>query len=441
MSRATVTRRIGCSSTAAEYARLGVLGYTEGDTMKKTYSTLLTVAIACLFLIQAASAILVEEGVRFETPDTNTTFIAGKNFTFDLIEVHPTYLRFDGNTLSANPSSGSVEVTINEFDISKTAGEILISFEVSADGGSVSFTLCNLTADTYYVIKKDSGYLETEQSDASGCITFIVGATEEYDLTIQEAKPNDYSCSNNYECVSGNCLFGLCKPSGWECYSDSQCSGYCGSDHKCHSYSTGGGGGGGGGATYGAIPKPSCFDGIENCHDGSCEEGIDCGGPCRSCPTCSDGIQNQGEEGIDCGGPCDPCLATTTTTTIIVTTTTVRETTTTVTVPEETTTTSTIEVPSVIGRAVGVYPEGVAFAAILIIALFILYLLYKRGKKEPAIKDVKELLDKNPKGLSQKEIAKQLGEQGLNVSNIEVLLDDAVYTDEIAYKRGKYTEK
>ncbi|OYT41540.1 MAG: hypothetical protein B6U86_02040, partial [Candidatus Altiarchaeales archaeon ex4484_43] len=24
-------------------------------------------------------------------------------------------------------------------------------------------------------------------------------------------------------------------------------------------------------------------------------------------PTCSDGIQNQGEEGIDCGGPCPPC--------------------------------------------------------------------------------------------------------------------------------------
>jgi hypothetical protein len=30
---------------------------------------------------------------------------------------------------------------------------------------------------------------------------------------------------------------------------------------------------------------PSCFDGIENCHDGGCEEGIDCGGPCKPCPT------------------------------------------------------------------------------------------------------------------------------------------------------------
>jgi hypothetical protein len=50
--------------------------------------------------------------------------------------------------------------------------------------------------------------------------------------------------------------------------------------------------------------KPSCKDGIKNCHDGACELLIDCGGPCPPCPTCSDGIKNQGEEGIDCGGPC-----------------------------------------------------------------------------------------------------------------------------------------
>jgi hypothetical protein len=49
---------------------------------------------------------------------------------------------------------------------------------------------------------------------------------------------------------------------------------------------------------------PGCFDGIKNCHHGSCELLVDCGGPCTSCPSCSDGIQNQGEEGVDCGGPC-----------------------------------------------------------------------------------------------------------------------------------------
>ncbi len=53
--------------------------------------------------------------------------------------------------------------------------------------------------------------------------------------------------------------------------------------------------------------KANCYDGIKNCHDGACEVLVDCGGPCMPCPTCSDGIQNQGEEGIDCGGPCPPC--------------------------------------------------------------------------------------------------------------------------------------
>ena len=50
--------------------------------------------------------------------------------------------------------------------------------------------------------------------------------------------------------------------------------------------------------------NPNCRDGITNCHDGACELLVDCGGPCSPCPTCSDGIQNQGEGGADCGGPC-----------------------------------------------------------------------------------------------------------------------------------------
>jgi hypothetical protein len=50
--------------------------------------------------------------------------------------------------------------------------------------------------------------------------------------------------------------------------------------------------------------NPNCSDGIKNCHDGSCEFLVDCSGPCAPCPTCSDGIQNQGEFGVDCGGPC-----------------------------------------------------------------------------------------------------------------------------------------
>jgi hypothetical protein len=56
------------------------------------------------------------------------------------------------------------------------------------------------------------------------------------------------------------------------------------------------------------IIDPDCFDGIKNCHNNSCEVLVDCGGPCLPCPTCSDGILNQGEEKIDCGGPCRICF-------------------------------------------------------------------------------------------------------------------------------------
>ncbi len=48
----------------------------------------------------------------------------------------------------------------------------------------------------------------------------------------------------------------------------------------------------------------TCNDSLKN----GIEEGVDCGGPCPSCPTCNDSIQNQGEAGVDCGGPCpDVC--------------------------------------------------------------------------------------------------------------------------------------
>jgi len=76
-------------------------------------------------------------------------------------------------------------------------------------------------------------------------------------------------------------------------------------------------------------PAPTCSDGIQNqgerhadcggpcdacppdCSDGILNQDeikIDCGGTiCPACPTCTDGIQNQGERHIDCGGPCDAC--------------------------------------------------------------------------------------------------------------------------------------
>ena len=37
------------------------------------------------------------------------------------------------------------------------------------------------------------------------------------------------------------------------------------------------------------------------------EEEVDCGGPCKPCSDCNDGIQSGTETGIDCGGDCTPC--------------------------------------------------------------------------------------------------------------------------------------
>ena len=147
----------------------------------------------------------------------------------------------------------------------------------------------------------------------------------------------------------------------------------------------GGGSGGGGGGGVGGKPKPSCFDGIVNCHDGSCEEGVDCGGPCDPCMSCEDGIQNQGEEGVDCGGPCEPCPITTTIapTTTVAPETTISPTTTAAPVTTTTageTTTTTIVPPSAIGGVIAAAGGSVVIVVLLFLLLFVAYYL-KRGKK------------------------------------------------------------
>jgi len=145
------------------------------------------------------------------------------------------------------------------------------------------------------------------------------------------------------------------------------------------------GGGGNTRATNIGKPKPSCFDGIQNCHDNACEEGIDCGGPCQPCPSCFDGIQNQGEEGVDCGGPCEPCVTTTTSTTTVLTTTSIRttlETSSTLTGGETTTLeeTTIVETP-LVGRAIGTTVQNNLITLLIIFISLIAFIIFRRRRK------------------------------------------------------------
>lgn len=53
-----------------------------------------------------------------------------------------------------------------------------------------------------------------------------------------------------------------------------------------------------------APPAPVCGDAVCEAPEETCST---CPADCGACPTCNDGIQNQGEEGVDCGGPCPAC--------------------------------------------------------------------------------------------------------------------------------------
>lgn len=158
----------------------------------------------------------------------------------------------------------------------------------------------------------------------------------------------------------------------------------------CYTPTTDGGSSGGssgGGGSYGAKPLPSCFDGIENCHGGLCEEDVDCGGPCGPCMSCSDGIQNQGEEGVDCGGPCEPCSVTTTLTT---TTTTLERGTTWITATTLIMVTTTTEVTTTTIAQESVELDPIPALSIISIEIFLIAVLYNRYKKHMRREERKE---------------------------------------------------
>ena len=156
----------------------------------------------------------------------------------------------------------------------------------------------------------------TYTAPQSGTFVFEVYATDgqlndthKWNVNILK-RPKDVPVSGG----GGGSIFGPSIPScdeNWRCTEWSTCSKggiqfrTCVDVAKCGTFDSKPSGN----QTCIYTPLPNCTDGIKNCHDGQCEIMTDCGGPCDPCPTCDDGIKNQGELGIDCGGPCPQCSA------------------------------------------------------------------------------------------------------------------------------------
>lgn len=121
----------------------------------------------------------------------------------------------------------------------------------------------------------DNGSLDTNESDVDcggSCAACANGA----------------ACAANADCSSGRCTDGLCAAAascqdgilnqdetGIDC-GGSACSARCAASQTCRA-------------------------------DGDCTGGLSCPAGVCVAPSCSDGIQNQGESAVDCGGPCALC--------------------------------------------------------------------------------------------------------------------------------------
>ncbi|MBN2013863.1 MAG: S8 family serine peptidase [Candidatus Altiarchaeota archaeon] len=306
------------------------------------------------------------------------------------------------------------------FDILTSVGDYLVTYAVNS-----SYLMENASLNLSY---SGSGYTNSNYLGVYRCASWnftarnCSGAWEEVNASKfaageyfllnvsgfsafsvkQEPYCGDGFIGAGEQCDGSNFGGKTCQSYGFD-YGSLSCSASCTISTAGCSYSGGGGGGGssGGGGRGGLKVTVSCFDGIKNCHDNSCEEGIDCGGPCRACPSCDDGVQNQGEQGIDCGGLCKPCSVTTSTTRFI------RSTTSTLfspiatmgsTMPTSTSLVGSTTTLTVYEKTSGGY-EGLLVAvlvlAVLVFALHIRYTKHAKAKVEEEESDLREAISGN----------------------------------------------
>ncbi|MGP8322991.1 MAG: dockerin type I domain-containing protein [Methanosarcinaceae archaeon] len=75
--------------------------------------------------------------------------------------------------LTAIPSSGSAEVTVNKFDTSLSRGEVLVDIIANTTSGNeVVFIISDLTSGTNYLVERDSVDFATKQANSPGHIEF-----------------------------------------------------------------------------------------------------------------------------------------------------------------------------------------------------------------------------------------------------------------------------
>ncbi len=159
--------------------------------------TLLLIALTLtLFLVSPAYAITIQQNVTFNTSATNTTYIAGANFTVDAITITPTLLNISnssGDFVMSAIAQSPVNITILEFD------SIHKKFTISnTSGNAVSLTVGNLPISTQIEVKKGSSSWTTVASNSSGYAAFTYSGYSDAQFEIlQYSAPSNTPVNNN----------------------------------------------------------------------------------------------------------------------------------------------------------------------------------------------------------------------------------------------------
>ena len=161
-----------------------------------------------LFLLSYAYAgVTVGPRVYLEPSGANVSYSFDYNITFDSIEVKSTYIKINNAIISILPSSGSLNVTILNFT------EIYKRWNESASNttATVNHTIGNFTSNWNYFFKKNDAYWKTMTPNSTGYINFTYDENfSEIQFETEKTYIDGSSCSDNYQCHSGNCTGSFC---------------------------------------------------------------------------------------------------------------------------------------------------------------------------------------------------------------------------------------